>query len=194
MSPFSSIHQKRLILNVMTLVFRATADMEELAVALRLEKVVVASTGGGAPYALGVASFVEHRVQGMLLISPVWSAGAPVNIRADNRVRQHGFAWDRVQSMLCIRPCAPLQAALVQVLALRGIVKRAVYDLLTNITNASGNVTVQLGLVRRSQTLYAYAPSFQCADKLIVSFAASQPSSQHRLRGSRCRFPPPQRT
>ena len=44
--------------------------------ALRLEKVVVATTGGGAPYALGVASYVPERVQGMLLISPLLSAGA----------------------------------------------------------------------------------------------------------------------
>ena len=53
-----------------------SGDVEELAVALRLEKVVVATTGGGAPYALGVASYVPERVQGMLLISPLLSAGA----------------------------------------------------------------------------------------------------------------------
>ena len=43
--------------------------------ALRLEKVVVATTGGGTPYALGIASYVPERVQGMLLISPLLSAG-----------------------------------------------------------------------------------------------------------------------
>ena len=50
--------------------------MEELALALQLEKVVLASIGGGAPYALGVASYAQERVQGMLLISPIWAAGA----------------------------------------------------------------------------------------------------------------------
>jgi len=53
-----------------------SGDVEELAAALRLEKVVVATTGGGAPYALGVASYAPERVQGMLLISPLLSAGA----------------------------------------------------------------------------------------------------------------------
>ena len=55
---------------------RLTADVEELAAALRLEKVVLAATGGSAPYALGIASYVPERVQGMLLISPLLSAGA----------------------------------------------------------------------------------------------------------------------
>lgn len=51
-------------------------DISELAAALKLEKVLVAATASGAPYALALSALLPEHVLGSLLLSPLSSAGA----------------------------------------------------------------------------------------------------------------------
>lgn len=49
-------------------------DVSQLAVALKLEKLLVAATSSGAPYALALSALLPERVMGSLLLSPLSSA------------------------------------------------------------------------------------------------------------------------
>jgi len=51
-------------------------DVEQVATALKLHKLLVAGTSVGATYALALAAYLPDRVQALLLISPSGSTGA----------------------------------------------------------------------------------------------------------------------
>lgn len=51
-------------------------DVSQLAGGLKLEKLLVAATASGAPYALALSALLPERVMGSLLLSPLSSAGA----------------------------------------------------------------------------------------------------------------------
>jgi pimeloyl-ACP methyl ester carboxylesterase len=56
--------------------FRMPGDMEQVATALKLHKLLVVGSSVGATYALALAAYLPDRVQAALLISPSGSTGA----------------------------------------------------------------------------------------------------------------------
>jgi pimeloyl-ACP methyl ester carboxylesterase len=196
LNPDSSIHLNPVtILNVETLVFCATADVEDLAVALRLEKVVVASTGGGAPYALGVASFVEHRVQGLLLISPVWSAGAPARNRFCLGFTRTGLLWT-VQTACCLSAQSGLPSGRCSSIAVASEVPLDTNGLFRLQLPSEREWPCCRALWRHQapDTPYVQAPDFLLLPLNSRQLRCITAGFEHSLRGNRCRFPPSQRT
>ena len=59
------------------------ADVEQVAVALGLHRLLVVGSSVGATYALALAALLPDRVQATLLISPSGSTGAVLITSAD---------------------------------------------------------------------------------------------------------------